>query len=175
MNLTYMLVSLAAMLYITNWIKEAINEQMVASSKRRFIELKKLHTRTAEAIEVPFNLWWEGEARSIVSKRIVSSFTDQIPNDAPEEVKEMLAHLLPIGPMVDDIRDTALELAIHTYSADEENALVQQLPRYGGIRRHVGRDIEQRQENIESSKTSLIAVGLDPDEIAKRFTKTTGA
>lgn len=164
-------VSIACMLYITDWLKRAISDVVNSHGKASIEKLRKLHVDAEEELTMTFNFWWESEAREKVSTAITKDIVDQIPPGAPEALRQGLASMAPIQHIVEQMRTTALEIAIHSRIGDEFNRTIDRVPRAGGLRDKLKKDNAAHLAELEEESLELIRLGLNPDEIAERFLK----
>lgn len=169
MEFWQIVVAIACMLYISDWLKRAIGDTIHSNGRASIEKLRKLHTDAEEELTMAFNFWWESEAREKVSTSITKDIVDQIPPSAPEALRQGIASMAPIQHIVEQMRSIAFEIAVHSRISDEYNRIVERVPRAGGLRDKVKKDNATHLAELEEESLELIRLGLNPDEIAERF------
>ena len=164
---TVVIVSLAATLYCLNMLRRAARVLFVVAIHKRIDGIRRLKADAMNKIETDFDFWWSDQPLQAVREKVIEKLNipDEIKQGLPTEEVEPF-----IAPAVHAARDIALHLAIHAYIAREEDIRISKLPRFNGLRDKMLDDRDQHMLELERTRTELELVGVDVEELEKRFT-----
>ncbi len=171
-----MLVAVAALLFILDQIGKHISAVIENTVKHRFAAMENLHAESFEAIEAPFELWWDDGPRETAVSKLRENMQNEMAGNLPIAIpEEVLEHLLfaTSGPIIDQLRDDALHLAVHAHMKDRETALLRKLPKINGFRQHALEYRQEHEKSLDDERRQLVDFGINPVALEEFFAQRT--
>lgn len=170
----YILVSIAAVLYISGQLQRIVSEVLQSRTKEILAQLESLHKKSGEAVKMPFDLWWEDGQRQKAALAMREKALESMPEDMrammPEEVLNQMVAFLE-APILESLYDAAAHVAIHANIGNDDITLMRKLPKAGGIQQVSMQDRAEHLEELNGERHFLMSHGIDTEEIEKRFAR----
>lgn len=168
-GLFYAIGTIAAALYIVDRYARGARQRARAQINKQVRTIAHVGSESAEAIRVPFELWWDENVRPTVLSSAKKKLVEQIPDGVPEEMRVALLDILPADMIVDQAKDAAFHLAVHAYSRTKEDALIESIKWHPAAQKEIKDELDEHRESLNGHRTFLASVGVDADMVEKEF------
>jgi len=165
---TQFIVTIAATLYVIDWLSKRFVESFVVSAKQKVEALETLRDKTADSIESSFELWWQDGAQQTALEKFYADARTQLPGHLPDDVVKAMTE--PISEFfLDNIKSNAFMLAVQSNMLPEERKLLEKLPRRGGIRQKMMERREQHESKLNEVRSVMMDYGINPIDLEAHF------
>lgn len=162
------IVSVAATLYVIDWVGKRFAESYLLSAKQKVEALETLRDKTADSIESSFELWWQDGAKQTALEKFYADAREQLPSHIPDDAVKAMAE--PISEFfLDNIKSNAFTLAVQSNMLPEERKLLQKLPRRGNIRQKMIERREQHESKLNELRSMMMDYGINPIDLEAHF------
>ena len=163
----YFVILLAAVVYLWEKITNGFTKALARAFRPYIIALSNLKNQAEEDIKESFELWWTGGPQQTATRAARDKMFGRVGEVLPEVLNGAVEVMLE--QILEPVRESALELAVHAYTQPKKAALLARIPRFAGLREVLARDYINNEEELDELRVSLLDYGVQPTEIETYF------